>query len=168
MGGIKPVRAVYAALLVLMLTACGAAPAATLMPASELITTDEFEGIIFSAQRAEQIDPPTYRSGEVSGYWTPSQADVLGLEERLEPFLEHMVSQTGPDVLPRLPAYKRQYVGVQADDRRVIFANFFCNTHGIDWQRDWVEIADGGACYFEVSYDIATGEFFGLSVNGEA
>jgi hypothetical protein len=168
MSRAKSVRAVYAALLVLTLAACGTAPAATPAPDSELIVTAEFEGAIFSQKRASEIEPPTYRIDEVRGYWTPGQADALDLEERLESYLEQMVSQTGPEVLLRLPEYKRQYVGVRAGDRRVIFANFFCNAHGIDWQRDWVEVADGGACYFEVSYDIATGEFFGLSVNGEA
>lgn len=136
-------------IFMLGLTAC-----AGLMTQNELITTDQFEGVIFAQ--------------EDKYHWTPSRAEVLALEERLGPYVRAAAPQDYPGPLKSLAAYKRQYQGLWIKEQRVIAVNFFCNAHRIEWQRHIVFVTDGGSCYFEVKYDIATGEFFDLSIHGEA
>jgi len=105
---------------------------------------------------------------KTEGYWTPGRDDVLALEQRLEPYLQQAAPQTYPGPLRELNVYRRQYLGILVNGQRVIFTNFFCNAYDTDWQRDIVFVLDGGSCYFEVKYDIETGEFYDLSIHGEA
>lgn len=50
---------------------------------------------------------------------------------------------------------------------RVIYAAFFCRALD-DWQTEVIDILDGGDCYFQVGYNVDTGEFIYFSVNGES
>jgi hypothetical protein len=136
-------------ILILGLTAC-----AGIMSQNELVVTDQFEGVIF-AQEDEH-------------HWTPSRAEVLALEERLGPYLQEAVPQDYPGPLKSLSAYKRQYQGIWVKGQQVIAVNFFCEARRVDWQRQIVFVADGGSCYFEVKYDVVTGQFSNLSIHGEA
>jgi hypothetical protein len=55
------------------------------------------------------------------------------------------------------------------EGKQVIYANFFCQVFdGMDWEEEFVFVSDGGDCYFQVLYHVATGEFSDFSVNGEA
>ncbi len=68
-------------------------------------------------------------------------------------------------------AYTFQYQGKRAIfGGRYVFVNAFCGT-----ERDyaqmrvrWVEVFDGGTCFFHVEYDLQTKQLRHLSVNGEA
>lgn len=136
-------------IFMLGLTAC-----AGLMTQNELITSDQFEGVIFAQEDKD--------------HWTPSRAEVLALEERLGPYVRAAAPQDYPGPLKNLSAYKRQYQGLWVKEQQVIAVNFFCDAHGVEWQHHIVFVTDGGSCYFEVKYNIATGEFFDLSIHGEA
>ena len=59
-------------------------------------------------------------------------------------------------------------MGIVRNGRQVIFANFFCDTFGVDWRRQPLMVDDGGDCFFVVEYDPATGAFSHLMINGEA
>jgi hypothetical protein len=127
-------------------------------------------GVIFTAEQSQAdlswIDP------QAEGTWTPTSADVAKLEADLIPFLQqaqHHWLRPDPPIWERAPDYKRQYLGLVKDGEQVIYANFFCQVDdGMDWKKEFVFVNDGGDCYFQVIYHVATGEFSDFSVNGEA
>ncbi len=147
-----------------------AAAGYALAPAkNEVVQIGGTEGVIFSAAAAEQMRAALgFVNGPVDGYWTPAHADVMALEEALEPYLRQKVGQSYPEVAGGLGRYKRQYFGFEANGQRQIAVNFFCNSYNIDWQQQLVFVTDGGSCFFEVTYDVNTGTFTRLSVHGEA
>jgi hypothetical protein len=81
---------------------------------------------------------------------------------------EHPWLRLDPPIVQRAPDYMRQYFGLIVNGEEIIYANFFCNAHETDWHNEFVDIMDGGDCYFQLKYDPQSGEFFDLSVNGEA
>jgi hypothetical protein len=125
--------------------------------------------VIFTAEQSAE-----YRremDTQTEEFWTPTAADVAALETDLIPFLqtaEDRHFRPSPPIWERVPAYKRQYMGLVEEGERVIYANFFCNADAINWQEEWAFVMDGGDCFFNVKYNIETGEFFELIVNGEA
>ena len=125
--------------------------------------------VIFTAEEAE-----AYRNeinAQAAEFWTPADADVAALETDLPAFLqtaEHPWLRPSPPIWERVPDYQRQDLGILEEGERVIYANFFCNAHDIDWENELVFILDGGDCYFQVKYNVESGEFYDLSVNGEA
>ncbi|MFN8454164.1 MAG: hypothetical protein U0401_05730 [Anaerolineae bacterium] len=131
---------------------------------NELILTDAFEGVIFSQENAaaQRID------NRAEGYWTPSRADVLQLEARLGAYLAQAAPSDYPGPLLKLAEYQRQYVGLRLKGQQVILANFFCEVHQMEWQSDFVFVADGGPCFFEVKYNPQTENFFDLSIHGQS
>lgn len=139
-------------------------PTAAPVEANQLVVTDTFEGVVFSQKNASA-------SKMVYGaetYWTPTEGDILVLEEKLGPYLQQAAPQDYPGPLKPLSAYKRQYVGFVAGGKSLIFMNFFCETHGIDWQQELIFVSDGGSCYFELNYEPESGTFSDLSIHGEA
>ena len=141
-----------------------AAPTATPVEANQLVTTETYEGVIFSQKNA--ADSQVVYEAET--YWTPTEADILTLEEKLGPYLEQAAPQDYPGPLKPLSAYKRQYVGFVAEGKSLIFVNFFCETHGVDWQQELIAVEDGGSCYFELNYEPQSGTFSALYIHGES
>ena len=107
---------------------------------------------------------------EFDGYWTPIEEDIQTLEGNLDSFLrEHAESfRRQPPVWEQLSDYKRQYAGVIINGKRVIYGNFFCTETGVDWREEWVFVMDGGDCFFQLQFDMESGTFTELLVNGEA
>jgi hypothetical protein len=128
--------------------------------ASGILETDL--GVIFTA---DQISASEHWPNN-DHPWTPSEADVMALEEQLAGYLpdEH------PDLWQKLESYTRQYWGtVTPDGNRAIYANFFCDADRLDrWRTDFVMVLDGGDCYFQTIYDVENGDFVWLAINGES
>ncbi len=106
-------------------------------------------------------------------FWTPSTADVLALEGQLPDFLLSQPEDSEArkyDLWFKAPRYPRQYVGITRKGRRIVYANFFCfrSKSDPDWHVWPVDVDDGGACYFQVEYDVESGQFSRLSVNGSS
>ena len=122
--------------------------------------------------RAEEMGIGTWLASaeEVEGYWTPTEEDVLLLEDKIPSFLrEHSNSfRREPPVWEQLDNYKRQYAGLILNGRRIIYGNFFCSDRGTDWKQDWVFVMDGGDCFFQLQFDVESRTFNGLMVNGDA
>lgn len=134
---------------------CSPTPVDTIQPDENiLITTNEFEGVIFHDRD-----------------WVPTVKEVQTLEKQLDTYLPQQQDAFDGSKIPieeRLPTYKRQYWGVLKNEKRVIFVNFFCNALHYDWTYQEVIVDDGGDCYFQIQYDVETGTFFDLYVNGSA
>jgi len=136
---------------------CSSTPIGPIQPDDNtLITTNEFEGVIFHDRD-----------------WVPTVEEVRTLEKQLGTYLpQHRDAFDGSNIPieERLPTYRRQYWGILENERRVIFVNFFCNSvpTPTDWTTQEVIGIDGGDCYFKIRYDVETGTFFDLYVNGSA
>jgi hypothetical protein len=64
--------------------------------------------------------------------------------------------------------YYRQYVGVVVGGRKLIYVNGICVKPSSDWTRKLEDFCDGGACFWGVLYDPASGEFSQFEMNGVA
>jgi hypothetical protein len=144
----------------------GAAPAPDPGAVKRMIFAKEAARELWAAQ----FPPPAM-------FWTPAIADVVKLERRLPAFLRRSrQAQQAPQpagdkrepLWKRVPGYQRQYFGLVKQGRWIVRANFFCDAHGKDWQREPVMVKDGGDCYFQLEYDPKTGRFSELAINGEA
>lgn len=128
---------------------------------------------IFSESQARETGIADWfaQNGESTGYWTPTEKDVLVVENEVGFFLQENSDafrlQESP-VWERLDEYNRQYLGIILGEKKIIYANFFCSQIDFDWRKDFVFVMDGGSCFFQFKYDVDTGEFFDLQVNGEA
>jgi hypothetical protein len=72
----------------------------------------------------------------------------------------------------RLAAYRAQFIGVVQEGRRRILANYLCS--GTSWlEREglrarYVQIFDGGECFFHAWYDPSDQSIHDISINGYA
>lgn len=129
--------------------------------------------VIFPGEQArEQSIGDFFLANAQVEYWTPSEDNVLTLEEGLVTYLQNypddrFSSQQAP-IWERLGQYNRQYIGIVLDEEQVIYANYFCESLAIDWRTEFVFVLDGGDCFFQFKYDVNSEEFFDLQVNGIA
>jgi len=64
--------------------------------------------------------------------------------------------------------YYRQYLGIIIENRKFVFINAFCDDKPTeDWTDRIVDVCDGG-CSWGVVYDVETGKFSHLEMNGVA
>lgn len=138
-----------------------------------IIKTEQFQGVIFPADDAQAQNFAGWFGINIDGYWTPAESDIIQMEEKLPLFLEtngHVGTPYGddPPLWDRLPEYNRQYLGIEIDGKRLIVANYFCDTFGSKWQEEPVIVMDGGDCFFEIRYDIENADFMSILINGEA
>lgn len=159
-----------ASLVVAVAVLCGVAAAQVFAKADEafeVVKTDEFEGVIIPREKA--VDFMKAFSGLTEKEtWTPDKSDVIKLEANVESFLKKAAAKRSPNLWSKLATYKRQYVGIVRNGRKVIFSNFFCESFDIDWKLNPVAVDDGGDCFFTVVYDSTSDTFSALQINGEA
>lgn len=129
--------------------------------------------VIFSEKTASdwEIGKWFAQGGETIEYWTPTEENVIALENDLASFLEENPDRfynSDTPVWERLDEYNRQYVGIVLDGKQIIYANYFCDSVEIDWRKDFVFVMDGGDCFFQFKYDVDAATFFDLQVNGNA
>lgn len=148
-------------------------PAPTTTPAVFVVTGEDFEAYVFSAEVAQEQRLGEYLiSPNATGYWTPDAADIQTLEANIEAFVDANANAFYDPQEPaavRLPDYARQYFGYERDGQRFIYGSFLCDVDYVtERPNQWVVVLDGGACFFQFHYDIATQTFFDLMVNGLA
>ena len=67
--------------------------------------------------------------------------------------------------------YFRQYCVLRdGEGHRIVFLNAICAQAAAKapWQQSWIEVEDGGPCYFQALFDLTTGRVLEFNVNGEA
>lgn len=104
-------------------------------------------------------DSPARHPGGVSGYWAPSRQQIEQLEAQQD--------QLKPSIAaPR--DFDRQYVGIEAGGRRLIYINAFHlpDSSELDPGRTAVQVCDGGAGFWGAVYDPEHGSFSDIAVNG--
>ena len=128
--------------------------------------------VIFPAEQASEqgFGDWLVTNGQTAEYWTPSENDVVALEDGLGAYLQNNPDRFygGTPVWERLDDYNRQYIGMVLDGKKIIYANYFCDSTETDWRKDFVFVMDGGDCFFQFKYDMDSAEFFDLQVNGVA
>jgi len=138
---------------------------------------------IFPEAKAKQLvesvcyDPPE----KIDGYWTPTEADLKGMEDGLAAFLKTKAPKEKFD----WATYRRQVAGVKRGEEKFIFVYYSCfdpdfekrvsQELGIriedptsDWKERPVKVLDGGWGYFRVLYDVQRKRFVWAESNGEA
>jgi hypothetical protein len=131
------------------------------------IKTEKFEGVIVPAARAAEF-VKSLTGYEGKGHWTPGREDVFKFEARIEAHLRKATDKRSPALWKKLSNYRRQYAGVEVEGRKLLYANFFCDTFNGEWKNRPVAVEDGGDCFFQIKYDLHTGAFTDLQINGEA
>ncbi len=66
--------------------------------------------------------------------------------------------------------YFRQYCVLRdGEGHRIVFLNAICAQAAAQapWQQSWIEVEDGGSCYFQALFDLTTGRVVEFNVNGE-
>ena len=120
---------------------------------------------------AEHVKQLCSRPGppEFQRTWKPTESDIQTMESRLSR-ISRLRTRSGivgvriahPD------RYYRQYLGIIIKNRRFIFINALCDEKPPDsWRERISDVCDGG-CSWGVVYDVATGAFSYLEMNGVA
>ena len=128
-----------------------------------LVHNSDFGGVIFPA------DMKAFQRGFPKGvsYWTPSQSEVIAAEKELIPFLSRSNDERVKEILSKLRAYKRQYVGVVIAGHKYVYFNLFCLAPK-DWTRREFVVSDGGTCFLNIRFSMETKTFSNLQINGVA
>jgi hypothetical protein len=127
------------------------APSAAQSTGGELVTGDNFQGMILEPSR--------------HGEWRPERAQILALEQQLPNYILAHVDNRSRSFLQhgKLKTYRRFYGGNEENGRRQIQIYLFCNLKQwrlpISWPRG------GGACYMQATWDLEKAEFARLTVN---
>ena len=102
---------------------------------------------------------PGRDAGRVTGYWAPSRVQIEQLEAQLQQL-------TGQVDAPQ--DFDRQYVGIEADGRELIYVNAFRlpDGSGINPAREAMRACDGGAMFWGALFDPKLGTFSEFHANG--
>ncbi len=133
---------------------------------NEIVAGASFTGVIFNARAAADLVAAFGDTGRVDQYWRPTRRDIFALETALPDFL----TAQSPTLATRVrdEEYLRQYAGVIQDGAPIIVVNAFCDADGATWFNSPTIVEDGGDCYFSLRWDVSTGTFLDLRINGEA
>lgn len=121
------------------------------------------------ARQCSRVSP-----GPVEDLWTPSEADIEGLEDELILRVARELETRGESPSPG--GYYRQYAGFVIGGKRIIYANGVDGSaidadpgpafYPSNWRAYAVQICDGGIITFGVEYDPATRRFSNFAFNG--
>jgi hypothetical protein len=104
------------------------------------------------------------------GSWHPSDQILSTVKKKLEPYLRTQEKVFGR-ALRKWNTYRFQYQGQEENGHRFVYINAFCNLHnpkGVNLNKDFVIVHDGGACFFQLKYDPTMDKFYDAFINGEA
>lgn len=163
-------RMFAASLVVAVAVVCGVAVTQTFAKADEsfeVVKTDESEGVIIPREKAADF-MKAFSGMTEKETWTPGKSEIVKLEAKIKSYLKKAAAKSSPHLWSKLATYKRQYMGIVRNGRKMIFSNFFCQSFDIDWKTTPVAVDDGGDCFFTVLYDPGSAAFSDLRINGEA
>ena len=119
------------------------------------------------AQHAKQLC--SRPSPEFQGTWKPGESDIQTMESRLSRVSQLRARSGIIGTQIQHPArYYRQYLGIIIKNRKFIYINGLCEEKPpASWRETLADVCDGG-CYWGVVYDVATGKFSHIEMNGIA
>lgn len=102
---------------------------------------------------------------EVDRGWELTASDVAALEARLRD-VSKMRSRTQVSISDPFH-YDRQYFGIVAGGKHLIYVNAFSPDAGTKyWRTRLVDVCDGGSSFWGVVFDPVAGNFSDLETNG--
>lgn len=163
----------------------------------DLVSSDHTA--IFPADRAaELVSSVCYKPpSEITGYWTPREADLTGIEDNLDAYLRTVERPSEKELMTgqRRTIHwdwrYRQVAGITRGDHKLLFLSYFspgppemraameaARRQAIEreggtydperWKKTPVVIADGGSGFFRVLFDLTTRTFVWYEQNGSA
>lgn len=137
----------------------------------EVIVSDQFEGVIFPKEKAGEVLKQCSRpTPQADGYWDVTKEDILKLERALPDYAKLNSPKHCEDLVQKLSLYKRQYVGIIVQGRKIIYVNTLLPNEysGRSWKMEPEMVCDGGCDFWGVEFDVESGQFSNLYSNGEA
>ncbi len=108
----------------------------------------------------------------LSDVWLPSLEEIEMLESTFIKTLQAMSRAEAPTILGLQNDYKRQYLGIVVDGKRLVVTNFDRCSIFAEAQLEAYFIPflpeDGGSCFIETLFDPATKTFKQFYIHGEA
>jgi hypothetical protein len=144
---------------------------ALLLIVSGWLEATEQKWVLLPPSQATAVTRLCSRNAEakVDRGWQLSTKDADAIEDALskDNYLHgELTSAPTKEKDPR--QYYRQYVGVVVGGRKLIYVNGICVKPSSYWTRKLEDVCDGGACFWGVLYDPASGEFSHFEMNGVA
>jgi hypothetical protein len=139
------------------------------------VSGDGYEGVLLDAGLDSLLPADGPRVEQVRSF-VPTEDDVARFEDALAGALATASNPSGEGTptAAEMAGYVRQYTGVASlvgDDRHLVVAGI-CEsaaTNGLHhWQSGWIEVADGGTCFWDATMDLGTGEILTLGFHGSA
>ena len=116
----------------------------------------------------------TWREGLRTSEYPLSQSDIERAEclliDQVNSWNKDVVGTEGGEIIEPSEYFRQYCVLRDGEGHRIVFLNAIC-AHAAaqaSWQNAWVEVEDGGACYFQALFDLTTGRVLEFNVNGEA
>ncbi len=112
---------------------------------------------------------PANRWIEVDGgSWHPDSRTLSRLKQQIKSFVIAGAKAQGRK-LPEWKTFTFQYQGQGAPGGKYVFVNVFCiDEPAWPLQKRFMQVTDGGTCFFNVNYNPATNQFFGLLMHRDA
>lgn len=140
-----------------------------------LVEGDTYRGVLLDAH-LDYMRPVDGESIEDVDSFVPTPDDVERFEAQLPEALASAGNLGGEEVdADDLDGYLRQYTGVAdasaGSSARHLVVAAICDSaaaNGIEWQRGWVEVNDGGTCFWDATMDLGSGEILRFSFHGMA
>ncbi|RJY08830.1 hypothetical protein [Aurantiacibacter aquimixticola] len=100
------------------------------------------------------------------GFFTPSPAEITGLESDLATLLSTSREDVGPAASFAIDpsSYRREYIGYEQNGARMIYGNFL--PVGMSSDRAPTTVCDGGPAFFGVEYAVADGRVSAVRFDG--
>jgi len=100
-------------------------------------------------------------AGDISGYWSPTVNDARQMEQALPAYLDHS------EVHRSFSDYYRQYVGIIASGKRLVFVSAFPKDWANDdgWIREPIIVGCGYTDFWRVAFDPQTKQFSHWDMN---
>jgi hypothetical protein len=134
------------------------------------VSGDGWEGVVLDAGLDWlQLDDGTLVDQGVRSF-VPDRDDVARFEAGLPEALATATNPSGEQVtVDDLTAYVRQYTGVEGDGHRQLVVAALCDPDAFpEWRSQWIEVMDGGACFWDATMDLASGAIIRFSFHGSA
>ncbi len=131
-----------------------------------VIQTNTYEGIIISK--------------DIDSTWIPDKRIIEEFESGLLNHLVELNKNKEKDhiyygdieyVIKNLKNYKRQYIGMTENGKKILYCNCFiwrdsAFLRHFQWIYNRVEVMDGGPDYFDIEYEVDTNKYLPPSING--
>jgi hypothetical protein len=135
--------------------------------AKELVSSER-TAIFPATEAAKLIQTVCYHSPDATGYWTPKEMDLVGVEDTLDAFLKSHKVEEKKD----WKNFRRQATGIKRGDELYIFIYYFhyerAGSDPESWKTVPYLVFDGGSWFFRVLYEVKKKKFVWYESNGEA